>query len=299
MSLTLSQLKSICPSARDPEALVPAIVAAWDRFGFTTRQARAAWFGIVGNETGGLAQIGREDMRYSAERAFELFPKARQHPEVCRDRCSSVRMDKGRRFASWIYADLYGNGDEASEDGWDYRGGGMTQLTFRSAYASCGAAIDVDLVGDPELIVTPRVAALSSCWFMAAYKPQILRLFRTGGDADFLAGGRMVGWTTPEHTARRLAYRGEAMEVLDGDDMPMQGPVVRLLHRGVQPGPDVGALEAALAGQGLYRGVVDNDFDALTEAAVIAFQRRTWPTQPHQWDGVVGRLTREQLGLAA
>lgn len=258
MTFTLSQFRAIFPDAPDAETKAAAISAAWDRFGFTTKSARAAWCGIVANETGAMRTIGREDMRYSAERAFELFPKARQHPDVTRDRCASVPQDRGRRFASWIYSDLYGNGPEATEDGWKYRGGGMVQLTFKSSYASCAKAIGIDLVANPDLIVTPEAASLSSCWFMAEYKPSILRLFSTGTDADFLEGAALVGWTNEHHTAVRMRFRAKAMEVLDGDAKPV----------------DVAAMQRALmaAGFDLPNYGADGEIGNETRSAIRAFQ---------------------------
>lgn len=296
--LTLGQFRHVFPNASDAEAKAAAIAEAWAAFGVTTKAARAAFLGIWGNETGGMTTIGREDMRYSAERAFELFPKARAFPEVTRQRCSTVPVDRGRRFASWIYAGLYGNGDEASEDGWRYRGGGMTQTTFRSTYAASGKAIGVDLEANPDLITTPRAAALSAVWFGAVYKPAVLRYFTTGTDADFLAGGALVGWTNAHHTAVRLQYRARALEVLDGAEASEAPPPSRLLYLGVHSGADVGELQRLLAGQGDYRGDADNDFGELTRAAVIAFQKRVFAA-PGDHDGVVGEKTWAALRAAA
>ena len=277
--LTPAQVREIFPNASDPIVYAAVIGAAWDRFSFTTKSARAAWCGIVGNETGGLRQIGREDMRYSAERAFQLFPKARANPDVTRDRCASVPVDKGRRFASWIYADLYGNGPEATEDGWRYRGGGMVQLTFRSSYRACGEAIGIDLEADPDLIVTPEAAALSSCWFMAVYKPAILRHFNAGTDGDFLAGAALVGWTNEHHTAVRLGFRAKALAVLDGE-----------------PPLDVAALQRALmaAGFDLPKYGADGDLGPETRAALRMFQsaREIPPT------GAPDAATLQALGMA-
>ena len=276
--LTSAQVRAIFPDASDPITYAAVIGAAWDRFGFTSKSARAAWCGVVGNETGGLRQIGREDMRYSADRAFQLFPKARANPDVTRDRCASVPVDKGRRFASWIYADLYGNGPEATEDGWRYRGGGMTQLTFRSAYRACGEAIGIDLEADPDLIATPEAAALSSCWFMAEYKPAILRYFNRETEGDFLAGAALVGWTNEHHTAVRLGFRAKALAVLDG----------------AQP-VDVAALQRALmaAGYDLPKYGADGDLGLETRTAIQRFQR----ANGLQVTGSPDKVTLAKLGV--
>ena len=58
-----------------------------------------------------------------------------------------------------------GNGDEDSNDGWVYRGGGIIQLTGRANYAAFSEAWGQDLVANPELIVQPEYAVVSACWF--------------------------------------------------------------------------------------------------------------------------------------
>lgn len=290
--LTAAQLLHVWPNTPNPAELARAISEAWDAYGVTSKASRASFLGIGGNETGGGATIGREDMRYSPRRAAELFTKARNNPAACHDRCASVPQDRGRRFASWIYADLYGNGDEASEDGWKFRGGGIWQITFKGTYLPCGQAIGIDLVREPDLITTPKAAALAACWFMCAYKPAIIRQFNAGTIEGFLAGGALVGWTNEHHTAVRLGYRERAMQAVEGDDRP--APRERLLYLGAEPGSDVLELEQLLARRGLLEVAPDVHFDATTRAAVVAFQRRAF-TAPGDHDGIAGAKTMAAL----
>lgn len=258
------RLRAVFPNAANADELAPAISKAWDRFGIASKNARAGFLGITGNETGGYRTIGREDMRYSAERAFELFPKARANPDDTRDRCASVPQDRGKRFASWIYADLYGNGPESSQDGWNYRGGGMIQLTFRSAYAACTAATGVNLVASPDLIITPGPAALSAAWFISTYKPQILPLLDKPDGESFLEGAALVGWSDPAATQRRLEYRRRALALIDGDasgnpTAPSDRDRLRAIQRG-------------LLAAGHDPGGIDGIWGKDTKAALAAFQ---------------------------
>ena len=46
-----------------------------------------------------------------------------------------------------------------------YHGRGCIQLTFHDNYWHCGQALGVDLVRNPDLVKTPKYAALSAGWF--------------------------------------------------------------------------------------------------------------------------------------
>jgi putative chitinase len=82
------------------------------------------------------------------------------HPHV-RDREDAVDLiNKGEQaIANRVYANREGNGDEASGDGWRYRGGGLIQLTFKDNYAFYSLKCDIDILTEPELIRQPNVAA--------------------------------------------------------------------------------------------------------------------------------------------
>lgn len=305
MSLTKEQLLYIFPNARDAAVWAEAFSEAWERFGVQTRSARAGHLAIIGNETGGLTSAKREDMRYTVERAFELFPKARANPDITRQRCSTVPVDRGRRFASWIYADLYGNGPESSEDGWKFRGNGPTQITFRSTHRDCGRAIGIDLEANPDALSDdPKAGALSAAWFIAVYKPEILPTLNSYGEEYFLAGARLVGWTDDAGTKRRLEYRRKGLEMLHGlapSDDAGSAPIAdggsgvtvpRTLRIG-DIGPDVLALKQALNSEIDAMLDTDNIFDSLTHNAVRHFQT----ARGLGVDGIVGEQTGKALRL--
>jgi putative chitinase len=214
--ITSQQLKNIFPNCLDPAAWAPAISEAWERFGVASKNARAGFLGITGNESGQYTSVKREDMTYSPERAAQVWKKA-QAPDggpsqTCRDKIAAGEQ----AFANWIYAGVVGNGDEASGDGWRFRGGGIIQLTGRSNYSACSAALEIpNLLNDSDLVVsTPGVSAGAAGWFIVR-RARILDLLDKPDEAEFLKAAGMVGAPPDDDaTKRRLAFRRQALAVL-------------------------------------------------------------------------------------
>jgi putative chitinase len=46
-----------------------------------------------------------------------------------------------------------------------FHGRGLIQLTWERNYKACGDALDVDFVAKPDLLLTPKFAALSAGWY--------------------------------------------------------------------------------------------------------------------------------------
>lgn len=68
------------------------------------------------------------------------------------------------KIGSRIYANRMGNGDEASMEGFTFRGRGYIQLTGKNNYKAFGDSIGVDLVGSPDK-VSELYPLLSAAWF--------------------------------------------------------------------------------------------------------------------------------------
>ena len=62
-------------------------------------------------------------------------------------------------IANRVYANRLGNGNEASGDGWRYRGSGYKQLTGRANYRDIGRIVGIDLENEPEKARDPAEAA--------------------------------------------------------------------------------------------------------------------------------------------
>jgi putative chitinase len=58
-----------------------------------------------------------------------------------------------------------GNSDEASGDGWTFRGRGLMQTTGRSTYRATGLALHINLESQPEQLEQPVPAAMAAAHF--------------------------------------------------------------------------------------------------------------------------------------
>ena len=77
---------------------------------------------------------------------------------------------KPEKIANRIYANRMGNGDEASGDGFKYRGRGLIQLTGKTNYTWFAASLEITPEEAAEYTQTFEGAAQSACWFWETNK---------------------------------------------------------------------------------------------------------------------------------
>lgn len=135
------------------------LAAAAAEFGIATDLHLAGWLANILHETSRLKRL-EENMNYSRARLLEVFGKYFRPSTV------DAYVGFPRKIASRVYANRMGNGDEASQDGWKFRGRGPAQLTGRSNYSLCAAVIGVDIVLAPDLVSMDKlVGARTAGWF--------------------------------------------------------------------------------------------------------------------------------------
>jgi putative chitinase len=96
----------------------------------------------------------------SAERLHAVFPS--KFPTV---KSAEGYTKNPEKLANHVYANKLGNGDEAGEEGWKYRGRGLIQLTGKANYEAFQKATGIDVVTSPELLEQPGYAVYSATWF--------------------------------------------------------------------------------------------------------------------------------------
>ena len=137
--------------------------AAALRFGIDRPVREAAWVSQCAHESGGFVHV-EENLYYTtAERVRSMWPS---RLSSLGDAATFLRNPQA--LANRVYAGRNGNGDEASGDGWKYRGRGLLQLTGRAKYQAAQAALDQPYIAQPELVAQPLHAALTAAWFFVA-----------------------------------------------------------------------------------------------------------------------------------
>jgi putative chitinase len=109
------------------------------------------------------------------------------------------------RIANYVYANRMGNRDEASGDGWRYRGRGFFQIAGRDAYIRYGDVAGVDLVNDPEAL--ERDLRLSVTVAARVFMSMKLSQFADSNDAMKVSRGVNLGNPNASRQARNEAER--------------------------------------------------------------------------------------------
>lgn len=119
-----------------------------------------------------LAQVAHESVRLtvlSETLNYSVKGLLRVHPTFFTQEQAQNYSHQPARIANRIYAGRYGNGDEASGDGWRFRGRGLfpNVLMGQAMYRRCSMHIfdnPYRLVAEPWLLSTPKWAAMSAGW---------------------------------------------------------------------------------------------------------------------------------------
>lgn len=130
------------------EAILDLLDPSSIAVGFGAYVLATAW-----HETGREMMPIIENLNYSAAGLSKTFRKYFT-PQEAEDYAHHPEQ-----IANRAYANRMGNGDEASGDGWLYRGRGLVQITGRDNYAKAGVVLLLDLCGQPELALEPSVSS--------------------------------------------------------------------------------------------------------------------------------------------
>ena len=152
-------LQLIMPMTMRAAQFADPLSSAMSEFEINTAARQAAFLAQIAHESSELARL-EESLHYSPSRIMEVF-----------DRYVSSWADADRlsrspeKLANRVYADRMGNADDASGDGYRYRGRGLIQLTGRDNYRLAASALHLPLLDKPELLTQPQAACRSAAWY--------------------------------------------------------------------------------------------------------------------------------------
>lgn len=151
-SLNLAKLKGVVP-----DKVIEQIPECAEKFKINTPLRLAHFLAQCGHESAGF-KATQENLNYSADGLNKIFGKYFKTVSAA----SYARQPE--KIASRVYADRMGNGNEASKDGWKYRGRGYIQLTGKSNYTEFDKSVDEDVVANPDLVAS-KYPLLSAAWY--------------------------------------------------------------------------------------------------------------------------------------
>lgn len=146
----------------------PHIIKTMDEFGINTPLREAHFLAQIGTESNGWRSVV-ESLNYSVAGLLIFGDRltAAQREKLGR-KPGELALSPARQadIANIVYGDRYGNTQPG--DGWKYRGRGLKQITFKANYDTCGKALGLDLVNNPDLLLLDQNAARSAGWFWSA-----------------------------------------------------------------------------------------------------------------------------------
>jgi putative chitinase len=174
--------------------------ATFQKYNISTPKREAAFIGQCSVESANFTRL-QENLNYSAQRLMQVWPS--RFPNIS---MAQPYANNPEKLANFVYAGRMGNLQDG--DGWKFHGRGLIQLTGRENYANCGSSIGVDIIDNPDLLLTPKYATLSAGWFWNKHGLNLL--------ADAQEYGTMTRRINGGATAldERIAKITKALQVL-------------------------------------------------------------------------------------
>lgn len=155
IKITASQLQNaVGMSAESAQLWLAPVNEAGQDCDLNTIERWVMWLAQCAHESLKFTRLA-ESFNYDAKRLLIVFPKYFT-PETA---AAVARSDKApanqKAIAEIVYGGRMGN-RKGTSDAWDYRGGGLPQLTGREMYEKAGDHLGIDLLAEPDLIRTSR-----------------------------------------------------------------------------------------------------------------------------------------------
>ena len=142
-----------------PDLIYSELQQGSDTFQINSEARMGNFLGQCDHESAGFSTF-LENLNYSGQALWALFPS---HFASADEANTYARQPE--KIASRIYANRMGNGDEASGDGWLYRGKGCIQLTGKTNHVAFLNSVGLDPAATDPMVVATQYPLVSAAWF--------------------------------------------------------------------------------------------------------------------------------------
>lgn len=179
----------------------PHINAALARWQIDSPARMAAWIAQCSHESMRFSTLS-ENLRYlSPEQLCRVWPS--RFPSIA---STQGCIDNPVELADRVYRGRMGNA--LPGDGFRFRGRGLLAITGRDSYTACAAALGIDCVTTPDMLLQPEHAAMGAAWWWSSRDLNDLADRR-----DFVRITRVINGGITGLTDRLAIYR-QACQVL-------------------------------------------------------------------------------------
>lgn len=188
-----------------PEANIPVIISALNKYGLTDPIIQAGILSVVGTETGLVPKSEYSYMKTSVNRLRQIFPQ--KLAKYTDKELESLKTDNIAFFdVIYGYKAPYNGGNTQPGEGYKYRGRGFNGITFKDQYKKYSALLGVDLISNPDLLNQIPYASEA----LAVYFRDAFQLGTKSGDLKKKLGVNSISEITDLDTASRLALQANA-----------------------------------------------------------------------------------------
>lgn len=143
-SLTIDNLKKVYSGVN--ATAIDVILKYAPKYGIITKKQMCAFIATCIIESNGF-NAKRESFNYRPDRLRAVFPT-----RIASIAAARALIAQGQvAVANYLYGERYGN-RKGTNDGWDYRGGGLIQNTFRGNYYELQQMTGIAFGDNPKLI---------------------------------------------------------------------------------------------------------------------------------------------------
>lgn len=202
-------LNKHCKTAKNLDKFIDSLAVYMPKFGINTNERIAMFLAQAIHETGHLRSLS-ENLNYSAIGLANTWPAryAIKDPKTGKpikgkpnQLAISIARDP-KKIANNVYANRMGNGNEASGDGWNFRGRGIFQLTGKFNYVDFqNNNPDIKVVDNPDLVANPPEAVITACWYWSKKN-----LNATADKKDIYGNTRLINGGTIGIADRKKLY---------------------------------------------------------------------------------------------